>query len=180
MRLFLAIPAAGEAQANLATAIVRWRRAMPEVKWEAPEALHLTLQFIGEWAAARVPELAAAFGALAWEPVRLRAAGTGAFPEIGEPRLLWAGVSAPPELGRAVDAIGARLERLGIAREARPFTPHITVGRLPRRERAGAWKRTWASPAPLWGEWVAVGFGLYESLLQAPPAERYRLRHWFG
>ena len=179
MRLFLALPVAGETQAHLAEAIARWRRTMPEVKWEAPEALHLTLQFLGEWAPEREAELAAALGDIAWEPVRLRVAGTGAFPDAREPRLLWAGASAPG-LEQAATAIARRLQPLGIVPEERPFTPHITLGRLPRRERAGDWRRTWESPGPLWGEIETGGFGLYESRPEAPPAERYRLRHWFG
>ncbi len=180
MRLFLAIPAAGAAQARLGEAIARWRAQIPEVKWETPEALHLTLQFIGEWPAEREAELAAALASLAWAPLTLRLAGTGAFPDVRDPRLLWAGVAAPPELERAAAAIAQRLQLLGIAPEERPFTPHITLGRLPRRERAGPWKRTWVSPTPVWGDIPAAGFGLYQSLPQAPPAERYQLRRWFA
>ena len=46
--------------------------------------------------------------------------------------MLWAGVEAPQELTALQRGIEAETARLGYAPEDRPFSPHLTLGRVGR------------------------------------------------
>ena len=102
------------------------------VRWVQPRNLHLTLKFLGDVSpssiqflhqmltaeAARFPSFVIQFG------------GLGAFPSPKRPRVIWIGIQAPPELEALQHAVEAGSARLGYGPEERPFTPHLTVGRV--------------------------------------------------
>lgn len=170
MRCFLAIPANRE---ELRTALSAWQQAAPAIRWEAPEALHVTLRFIGGWPEDRVPELTAALAGLCWQPFALQLTHLGGFPDLHRPRVLWAGVAPSPALSSLAAELSARLASLGIASDPRPFTPHISLARLRSGERT-----TQLAPfVP--AQWTAEEFNLYESIPNAPPALRYQVRAHF-
>jgi 2'-5' RNA ligase len=54
----------------------------------------------------------------------------GAFPSVHKPRVVWIGVSAPPELSSLQRRISQATVRLGYPAEDRPFSPHLTLGRV--------------------------------------------------
>ncbi|HEY9087085.1 MAG TPA: RNA 2',3'-cyclic phosphodiesterase, partial [Anaerolineaceae bacterium] len=49
---------------------------------------------------------------------------------IRRPRVIWVGVEAPPTLAAMQRAIETETVRLGYAAEDRPFSPHLTLGRV--------------------------------------------------
>ena len=104
-----------------------------DVAWVAPANLHLTLKFLGAVPEARIDAIVAALtrSGLDLRPFEARIRGLGAFPSGTRPRVIWAGVtdgaSEMVELARRVDAA---LAELGFAREERPFSPHVTLGRV--------------------------------------------------
>ena len=58
--------------------------------------------------------------------------GSGAFPNIRQPRVIWVGVEAPAELNTIQNGIEMATARLGYTREERAFSPHLTLGRVSR------------------------------------------------
>ena len=100
-----------------------------------PEGIHLTLAFLGEIPAGRVPAVRAAVQqSAAGIPVfTLRAEGVGMFPHARRPRVVWVGVEAEPEARAHLETIQRRLvAALQAARfecDAR-FDPHLTLGRV--------------------------------------------------
>lgn len=137
-RLFLALDLPEDARAR----IVEWRDALVDGRRDLrpvrPEALHLTLVFLGwqdESAAAKIAD--AAFGAMPdAPPPRLRPAGVRSLPPRN-PRLF--ALDLEDEGGRATAlqaAASAALEAGGWYRpEKRPFWPHLTLARVKRGER---------------------------------------------
>jgi len=136
--MFLALDLPEEAREGL----VRWRDLLTDgradVRAVRPEALHVTLVFLGwqdEAAAERIAE--SAFGALlpAAAP-RLTATAVRAVPPRGT-RLF--ALDLDDEGGRASALQGAMagvLEAGGFYRpEKRPFWPHVTLARVKRGER---------------------------------------------
>ena len=131
MRIFTGIALGEEVRRNILKELKPFQKIGAPIRWTEEGNIHLTLKFIGEVGeplAARIGEelekrLPAA------PPFRLRARGFGKFPEGDDFHVFWAGVDADPHLQALFAGIESALEPLGIARDARPFHPHITLGR---------------------------------------------------
>lgn len=107
------------------------------VKWTDPEGTHLTLQFLGNIDAAMTGQIAAAMEAASRgiHPFRLTVSGLGVFPGPARVRVVWVGLKGDVEiLEQLQQRIEVALSPLGFKPEARPFTPHLTLGRV--REEA--------------------------------------------
>ncbi len=139
MRLFIAINLPQEERARLDREVRALRAARLPVRWVAADALHLTLKFLGEVPDGQVAEVETVSTAVAarFAPFRLELGGLGAFPNLRNPRVVWVGVQAPPELARLAGALEDAMAGLGFPRETRPFSPHLTLGRAERDARAG-------------------------------------------
>jgi 2'-5' RNA ligase len=102
------------------------------VRWTAPNALHLTLNFIGEVSTERAELLRMSFANLAPKSgtIRLRTGKLGAFPDKKRPRILWIGLEGQTDrLHMLHDDVETMLERLGLPVEERALRPHLTLGR---------------------------------------------------
>lgn len=129
MRVFTGVDLPGDLVANLEELCRRLKPAA-RIQWSPPANLHVTTKFIGEWPAARLGELKAALAGLpgrAAIPVRLRRVGF--FPNPRAPRIFWCGIEAPGLAELAADTDWAAAE-LGIARDKRTFSPHLTLARI--------------------------------------------------
>jgi 2'-5' RNA ligase len=150
-RLFCAVALPEDVRAAAAAHGARLREAFPRVRtsWERPEKMHLTLKFVGEVERERAVELsgAAARAAGTATSFDLSVGGTGTFPPHGQPRVLWLGVE---DTGGGLALLQRQLEdacaAAGFPREARPFSPHLTLARVrePRdaRELAASHRET--------------------------------------
>jgi 2'-5' RNA ligase len=110
------------------------------MRWSRSEGIHVTLQFLGDVPASRVPEITQALqqACAGKAPFALEVGGLGAFPNVRKPRVVWVGLGgdtpAAVELAEAVqEALGA----LGFKPD-KPFSPHMTIGRV--REGIGIGK----------------------------------------
>jgi len=115
------------------------RRHAPDVAWVARDNLHLTLKFLGAVEGDRLGAVTTALaGAVTARPAfQLALSGLGAFPSAVRPRVLWAGIGEGAGAAADVAArIDAALDPLGFPRETRPFSAHVTLGRV-RAPRAG-------------------------------------------
>lgn len=131
-RLFVALPLPVPAKAELAALVHVCRRHASFVRWVRPEQLHVTLKFLGDVEEA---DERAAIGAL--EALGERAsfqfnlAHVGAFPDRRRPRVIWTGIEAgSDDVASLAGEVDRLLARVGFEREARPFSPHVTIGRL--------------------------------------------------
>ncbi|NTU60605.1 MAG: RNA 2',3'-cyclic phosphodiesterase [Deltaproteobacteria bacterium] len=135
VRCFVAAELPEEVRAELAALAKRLRSRGLDLRWVAPASLHLTLKFLGEIP----PETFEAVLRVLDEPVglpghvgplRLALSGVGAFPSPRRARVVWAGLAGDvATLARTALTLEARLEGVGVAREARPFAAHLTLGR---------------------------------------------------
>lgn len=140
MRLFIAVELAEAIRERLSAAQERLRRCPCGVKWVKPELMHLTLKFLGEVEEAAIAGIGAAIAAAAQgvSPFDLTVAGLGAFPERGAPRVLWAGIQDNGSLALLNRRLEEGLAPLGFPPEGRPFSPHLTIGRVKEPRGAGA------------------------------------------
>jgi 2'-5' RNA ligase len=104
-----------------------------------PEALHLTLKFLGDVDDTREPNLRVALGQVAGSgeprPLSLHIEGFGVFPDFRRPRIVWAGIEPDPALELLQHRVEQVFAPLGFPSEAKPFRPHLTLGRAERDAR---------------------------------------------
>lgn len=104
-----------------------------QVKWVEAENMHLTLQFLGNVDALTMNKIMSAIGqgAIGTHPFQIEVGGLGMFPDAQRVRVIWVGLNGDIEkLAGLQKSIGANLEPLGFIPEKRPFTPHLTLGRV--------------------------------------------------
>ena len=142
-RVFCAIELPALVRGKISEHITRLRAAAPDssASWVRPENVHLTLKFAGEIALSRVKDLAqaAASAAAGLSQFEIVIGNTGSFPKHGTPRVLWLGVDDySGKLTQLQAALDDECLRLGFAKEARAFNPHLTIarGRKPQGARA--------------------------------------------
>jgi len=133
LRLFWAIEVSQEIRGSLGQLIKDFKPTGADVRWVRPDAIHLTIKFLGQRPAEEVDQIAAAVApaVAACPSLRLRPAGVGVFPSLNRPRVIWAGLSGDVEdLIRLAGRVDEVLAPLDFAPEKRPFSPHLTLGRV--------------------------------------------------
>jgi RNA 2',3'-cyclic 3'-phosphodiesterase len=171
MRLFFGVPISEEARARITELRRQLEPAAGKVSWVQPANCHFTLRFLGEVPEARVPQVAEAGDGI-WAQVgsgRVALRGVGAFPSLRTVRVMWVGLTEGQEtlaaLERALsDALAAGP---GVAREKRPFTAHLTIGRVREPRRNPELEAALARLADVdVGSFVVNQFVLFQSTLR--------------
>jgi len=137
IRAFIAVELDAELKATLAQVQAGLRDQVPprSVRWVRPDGIHLTLKFLGDTPPDKVEAIQAALARAAGEvePFTFSVSGVGCFPDLRRPRVVWLGLHEPAgALTRLWKAIEAHVAPLGFPTEGRPFSPHLTLGRLNR------------------------------------------------
>ncbi len=134
MRLFIAINLPESERQAIHHATAPLREAARSVTWVAPECIHLTMKFLGDQRPEAVASVREALGAVArrFQPPRLDIGGMGAFPHLRAPKIFWMGIGGDPKLELLHHDLEVACEALGHEVDARPFRPHITLGRVKR------------------------------------------------
>jgi RNA 2',3'-cyclic 3'-phosphodiesterase len=183
IRAFIAVSFPPHIQDHLERVSRQLRENLPGVpmRWVPVKNVHLTLKFLGN-----VPESSLdMLQNLLKEEAALHSAfkislgDLGAFPNVKRPRVIWIGITAPQELKSLAKGIGRATESIGFPSEERPFSPHLTLGRVGRQITTGDLQRIGDAvlsirPAP--SEWTSVNeIHLYRSDLQPGGAFYTRL-----
>jgi len=132
-RTFIAVEMSANIRSNAVALQEALGRLGAEVKWAAPDTMHVTLLFLGEVDDRELHAVCRAVKEVAATepPFRLRVSGLGAFPTPRRPKILWAGITDGAEaLKRLYDKLEAKLLDLGYRKEERGYTPHLTLGRV--------------------------------------------------
>ena len=132
VRAFIAVAIGEDVRQALAGAQARLKSSRAHVGWVAPDHIHLTLAFLGETPASRLPELRAGLDTIATEtlPFGFAVQDLGSFGG-NRPRVVWAGVvleDAAP-LSALQGRVVAMLKTMGLPTEDREFHAHLTLGR---------------------------------------------------
>lgn len=111
------------------------------VGWVKPTNIHLTLRFLGDVEAERQSELKQTVesAVVGCGRFNITALSSGAFPNLRNPRVFW--VSLQDSEGKLLQmqkSIETELQRSGFGKEDKPFSPHLTIGRV----REGNAKKT--------------------------------------
>lgn len=132
-RLFLAVPMPEAIRERIHAIIERLRPRGWPMRWTEPDNAHLTLHFLGDTPPEEAAILRMSLPAIVaqHEAFDLRTAGLGVFPKLKRPRVLWLGVWGPTHrLESIYNELGDVLDEMMFPIEERPFSPHITLGRV--------------------------------------------------
>jgi 2'-5' RNA ligase len=186
MRAFIAIDLPENIRAALSQKQTDFRAALgptnpdkpnrdSDIRWTRPAGIHLTLKFLGEITDTQLMQVTEALSGIqpfAGFPVDVK--GFGFFPSAARPRILWAGVEAPPDLRRLAEEIEDAMEQLKFAREHRDFNPHLTLARIKvPRPRPALRALVEQKAEVVMGRFAASEFFLFESKL-SPHGAEYR------
>lgn len=177
LRAFLAIPLPEDLRHRARRLQQELSPRLPDVRWVRPKSLHLTLRFLPdlpEETVEKIGQIMLSVGTLI-PPFHIDVTTLGTFPGPTRARVLWLGIDGGVALGELFHALDERFAAIGLPRETRPFTPHLTLGR---------WRQLGAIPQNLWQRRAALPLGdfradrmiLFESRLAASGAIHLPLR----
>lgn len=186
MRLFVALDIENEIRDRIARFVEGVQGFAPDARWVKAESLHVTLKFIGEQPEAAVVKIKESLATIRARTTEIRFRGCGFFPTAKSARVFWVGIEAGPELASLAAAVDGKMATLGIPKEERVFSPHLTLARAGGRSGApGRMKgdrpnrvfqrlreKLLAVPTPEFGNIVAREFFLYQSQL-SPKGSKY-------
>jgi RNA 2',3'-cyclic 3'-phosphodiesterase len=107
------------------------RTPISGAKWVQPEDMHVTLRFAGDIDGRTADEFADLLAGASVAPFTLSIVGGGAFGGR-DPRVLWAGVTAGPEMEALYRANERAARAVGLEPNPRDFRPHVTLARMRR------------------------------------------------
>ncbi|MFZ0890656.1 MAG: RNA 2',3'-cyclic phosphodiesterase [Candidatus Binataceae bacterium] len=132
IRAFVALRFGADIDRALVRLIDELRVPGDGISWSRATNLHLTLRFLGPAVDSRLlAPMAQSLRAVSQHsaPFVVLARGIGAFPDLARPRVIWVGLESE-ELIRLACEVEAVAVRTGFAPERRPFSPHLTLGRV--------------------------------------------------
>jgi 2'-5' RNA ligase len=162
VRLFTAIPLPPEVREHLCAMRDELDAAwnLEGLKWTAPQNMHVTLKFLGGVPEESVPQLIEMLSGVRVSPARLHVDHVTGFRKRGRAHVVVGALGGQCELVELLFAkIDKACESIGVARDRRRYTPHVTIG----RSREGVnFRRTHCRPGPTF---VASSFDLVKSQL---------------
>ena len=134
-RLFLALELPGNVQNELYksindTDLIFHKKIRPT----PPQNLHVTLHFFGDVSQSRRQEIERIMQRVGdvTEPFEICISSAGFFPNIRNPRILWAGFQSSPEIFNLHQALEKELLNSGFRKDDKAYHPHITIARIPQ------------------------------------------------
>lgn len=132
VRAFLAVPLPEQLKEAIRDTQKDLQPRIPEARWTRRENLHLTLHFFGEIEQETLEKLKVSMLSLSGcqRPSQVEVKGLGAFPNPHRPRVIWLGLKPRHGLEQLHRNTRKCLRQAGLATDPRPFSPHLTIGRL--------------------------------------------------
>jgi 2'-5' RNA ligase len=136
IRAFIAINLSPEIARKLESILIDLQRKLKgvPVRWVPVDNIHITLKFLGDVSVSNLDMLKKIIAAEAARHTsfEISARDLGAYPSLKRARVIWVDVKAPPDLASFQRALDQETARLGYPGEDRPFSPHLTLGRVSR------------------------------------------------
>jgi len=178
MRLFIALDIPQDVRERISAYVERVRPLCADARWARVEGLHVTLKFIGEIPDARVPQITKALAGIKARPFDVKFDNVGFFPSPRSPRVFWIGVRAGEELPQLAEAVNEALASIGIPREDKAYSPHLTLARSGSGHNLKALTGLLTNEMETFGTMTAHEFYLYRSQLGRGGSKYTRLERF--
>jgi len=133
IRSFFALPTSSDCRKEIIKIITDLKQSLPSgIKWVNSDILHLTLKFLGEFDPLDIPAIESTLKPIfsSINSFHLTFQSLGVFPNLSKPKVIWIGINYPESLMRLFQEIEESAFILGYPKESRPFSPHLTIGRV--------------------------------------------------
>jgi 2'-5' RNA ligase len=133
MRAFIAIELSPEIKDSLARIQTHLKYSGADIKWIDTGNIHLTLKFLGDITGEKCEKIKSVLDEITknTKSFEISIKGIGAFPNINYPRVIWIGLDKGVIESKALsEKIEEETLKAGAQKEARPFAPHLTIGRV--------------------------------------------------
>lgn len=133
MRTFIAIELNNAIKQELAGLQDKFKTAGADVKWVKPENVHLTLKFLGNIDEEKAGKVKSILDNIAskYKKFQISLFKIGCFPRLEHPRVVWVGIDQGcADIEEIAKNLEEELEGIGFAKEKRPFSAHLTLGRV--------------------------------------------------
>src|SRR4029077_10563798 len=164
MRLFIALDIDDPIRERIARFVDEIRNLSPDARWVKLESLHVTLKFIGEQRDEHGEKVKQALKGVSAATTEIKFHGYGFFPTPKSARVFWIGMESGPQLAQLAAAIDERMANLGIKKEDRAFSPHLTLARAPGGSGSLRWRK---------GDGPNRSFSYLQEKLSALPAPEF-------
>lgn len=132
IRSFISIDLHDDLRAKIESLVKLFKETGADIRWVKIKNLHLTLKFLGVIEdhqlvpiSSRIREIAGRFNDFSFSLT-----GTGTFPDLNRPRIIWIGIKDHSNFQKLTKELERAMKEEGFDKEKRPFSPHITVGRV--------------------------------------------------
>lgn len=139
MRIFIAVDLPSEIKEKILSYCESISPLCSNIKWVERENFHLTLKFMGEINEKEFELVKTCVSCVAREfkPFNITLSGTGFFPDEKNLKIVWIGTDGGCEnLLDLYQELENCLETDGFDRESKPFSPHLTIGRVKKNKKA--------------------------------------------
>lgn len=140
MRIFIGIDLDLEVRGRIERFLEGVQGFAAEARWVRPESLHITLKFIGEQTPEQVESIAERLRRVEGRAFDLRLRGYGFFPTVKAARVFWIGIHAGRQLTELAENVDVAAGEVGVPREERPYSPHLTLARAGGRSGSPKWR----------------------------------------
>lgn len=133
MRTFIAIPFPKEIRNLLELLQAQLKTKLgSNVSWTNPESIHLTLKFLGEVPEKQIADISNRLITICrlTSSMEVLCGGLGCFPNSQNPKVIWMGILVDKHMKELHSKLDEACETLGFPKEDRPFSPHLTLGRV--------------------------------------------------
>jgi len=136
IRAFIAIDLPEDVSEQIGNILLELKRDLGEriVRWVPKQNIHLTLKFLGNVSTTNLVVLENVLSSVVAQHhfFTVQVGGLGAYPKVRSPRVIWIGVETTPELIALQGAVDKETDRMGYPSERRPYSAHLTLGRVSR------------------------------------------------
>ncbi len=133
VRCFVCVEIAKTANIQIIDDVLQNLKQIKGIRPVKTTQLHLTLKFLGEIPEKKLPDIIQQLQTIKLPSFSLQFSSIGTFPNKARPRVIWTGlVLGQQNLITLAKEVDQKLSMIGIPREKRRFSPHLTLGRVKR------------------------------------------------
>lgn len=139
IRAFIAVPINNSLNTRLADIQAELKTCDADIRWVAPDNIHMTLVFLGDTFESKADSINAELEKLlsGVSACVMEAKGVGFFGKPASPRIIWAGLHGDIGQMRLIQQKAFHAARnTGCMPDDKPFSPHFTLGRVKSKRNA--------------------------------------------